>query len=362
MTPVRSTGRQPEQRVSGSRNIVNKCLPPFARKLSAMIASGMPIVSSIKSLENQEHNRSFKTVLNSVGKGLENGSSFSECLMSFPPIFDRLFTGLVMSGEKSGHLAECLASVAENLEARASLHRKVRSAMMYPMIILSLALVVAGGMTAFVLPVFAELFTDLSGTLPMPTRILLNVSQSIREFGLPILLCIAILVTGIKMWTTTPNGAYAFDSMLLHLPVFGSLNRKLAAARFARTYALLLRSGVPILSAIDISADASSNLATARLVAGGRTVVERGEPLSRYLLQQKVFPEMLTDMLLSGEKSGKVDEMLDNVASFFEEESATTLDGLTAILNPLLMIIIGLIIGAIVIAMFLPIMKLPSLF
>jgi type IV pilus assembly protein PilC len=212
-------------------------------------------------------------------------------------------------------------------------------------------------MILFIVPVFGDMYKDFGAKLPGPTQFLLDMSLRLRRYGLYIAAAIVGVVVLFKKWKASPAGAYSFDSMLLKLPVFGALNQRVASARFARTFGQLIRSGVPILDALNIVAGATGNHVAARIIHGAREYVEKGEPLSAGMKDQTVFPIMLVRMLQAGEKTGKVDEMMDNIADFYDDEVETMLAGLTSLLEPMLMVFLGIIIGGIVVCMFLPIFK-----
>lgn len=346
-----------KRRISGSKKIVSDLLPPFSRQLGAMLSAGMPIVASLETLEDQSDNPNFKAVLNRVRKSIENGSAFSESLRQFPSVFDDLYSNMVKGGETGGQLAETVMRLAAFLEASAKLRRKVKSAMMYPTIVLCVAIAIAIGMIMFIVPVFGQMFADFGKALPAPTQFLLDTSAFMKKFGIFIVIVIVSLVIAFKRWKATPQGAYTFDQFVLKMPVFGELSRKVASARFARTLGEMIRSGIPILSALDIASGATGNKVTGRAVSELRVAVERGETISSAMTEQKVFPVMLVRMLQAGEKSGKMDEMLTSIADFYDDEVDTMLSGLTSLLEPLLMVFLGVIIGGIVLCMFLPIFK-----
>jgi type IV pilus assembly protein PilC len=349
-------GKQ-RQRIPGAKKIVNDQLPAFSRQLASMLSAGMPIVSCLETLEEQTDNPAFKPVIRQVAKNIENGSALSESLRMFPAVFDTLYCNMVKGGETGGQLAETISRLAGFLEASARLRRKVKSAMMYPTIVMCIALGIAAAMIVFIVPVFGEMFADFGAQLPGPTQFLLNVSGWSRKYGIFLVLGIVAFVILFKKWKATPSGAYAFDSALLKFPVFGELNQKVASARFARTFGQLIRSGVPILDALEIVSGATGNNVASRVIVSAREAVEKGEPLSSGLQAQTVFPIMLVRMMQAGEKTGKVDEMMDNIAEFYDDEVETMLAGLTSLLEPLLMIFLGVIIGGIVVCMFLPIFK-----
>jgi len=345
------------QRVAGASKIVQTSLPNFSRQLAAMLSAGMPIVASLDALYEQTDNPNFKNVIGQIKRNIENGAAFSEALRQFPTVFDDLYANMVKGGETGGQLAETIGRLAGFLENSAKLRRKVKSAMMYPVIVLCIAISIAIGMIMFVVPVFGEMFAGFGKALPGPTQFLLDVSQFLKTKGIYVLAVIITAVVVFNKWKATPMGALKLDEIALKVPIFGELNKKVAAARFSRTFGQLIRSGVPILSALEIVAGATGNRVTGNVVLGARSAVEKGEPLSSAMVKQTVFPGMLVRMLQAGEKTGKIDEMMDSIADFYDDEVETMLGGLTSLLEPLLMVFLGVIVGGIVLCMFLPIFK-----
>jgi len=343
--------------VPGAKKIVNEILPGFSRQLAAMLSAGMPIVATLDALHDQTDNPNFKSVISRLKASIENGSAFSDALRQFPSIFDDLYANMVQGGEMGGQLAETIGRLAGFLEATAKLRRKVKSAMMYPIIILCIAMTIAIGMIVFIVPVFGEMFADFGADLPAPTQALLNLSGFLKKYGIYIVVAIVMLVFFFKRWKATPAGAYALDEMLLKAPVFGDLSKKVASARFARTFGQLIRSGVPILQALEIVSGATGSIVAGGIITNAAKAVENGEPLSSAMIKQPVFPILLVRMLQAGEKTGKIDEMMDSIADFYDDEVETMLAGLTSLLEPLLMVFLGVIIGGIVMCMFLPIFK-----
>ena len=343
--------------VPGAKKIVNETLPGFSRQLSAMLSAGMPIVATLDALEEQSDNDNFKKVISQLKASIENGSAFSDALRQFPSIFDSLYANMVRGGESGGQLAETIARLAGFLEASAKLRRKVKSAMMYPIIILSIAMIIATAMIVFIVPVFGEMFDDFGAELPKPTQFLLNVSAFLKSYGIYIIMGIVGLVIAFKRWKQTPSGGYKLDKILLNAPVFGELRKKVASARFARTFGQLIKSGVPILQALDIVSGATGSVVAEKVIRDASKAVENGEPLSNAMIKQPVFPILLVRMLQAGEKTGKIDEMMDNIADFYDDEVETMLAGLTSLMEPLLMVFLGVVIGGIVLCMFLPIFK-----
>ncbi|MDP6629356.1 MAG: type II secretion system F family protein [Kiritimatiellia bacterium] len=343
--------------VAGAKKIANDSLPGFSRQLSAMLTAGMPIVAALEALTEQTDNPNFKMVIGRIQASIENGSAFSESLRQFPSVFDDLYANMVRGGETGGQLAETVGRLAGFLEASAKLRRKVKSAMMYPTIVLCIAIAIAIAMIVFIVPVFGSMFADFGADLPAPTQALLTVSDFLRAYGIYVAIVVIVAVVMFRRWKNTEQGAYSFDNFVLRAPVFGELNKKVAAARFSRTFGQLIRSGVPILSALEICSGATGNKVAGRIVLNAREAVEKGEPLSGAMLEQTVFPIMMVRMLQAGEKTGKIDEMMDSIADFYDDEVETMLSGLTSLLEPLLMVFLGVIIGGIVLCMFLPIFK-----
>ncbi len=352
-TPKNIAGK----RIPGAKKIVGTLLPGFSRQLSAMLSAGMPIVTSLEALEEQCDNPNFEPVIARVKANIENGAAFSEALRQFPSVFDSLYCNMVKGGESGGQLAETIARLASFLEASAKLKQKVKSAMMYPSIVMCIAFIIAGGMIVFIVPVFGEMFADFGADLPGPTQALLDVSNFCTDNGLFMITLISGIIFAFKKYQKSASGAFALDGLALRIPVFGDLNKKVAASRFARTFGQLIRSGVPILNALDIVSGATGNLVAGKIVLQCKDAVEKGDPLSSAMINQTVFPSMLVRMLQAGEKTGKIDEMMDSIADFYDDEIEAMLDGLTSLLEPLLMVFLGVIIGGIVICMFLPIFK-----
>ena len=329
--------------------------------MSAMLAAGVPIVASLDGLASQVVNPSFKRVITEVKRSIEGGASYSEALRGFPTVFDDLYVNMVRSGETGGYLAESMARIAAFLESSAKLRRKVKSAMTYPVIVLCVSMAIASCMILFIVPVFSKMFADFNANLPAPTQFLVNLSGAARHYGLFALPIIVGAVILFQKWKKTSKGELAMDRFYLQAPVLGELVKKIAIARFARTLAQLIRSGVPILSALETVAGATGNRVIGAAILDARSAVERGEPLSAALSTKKFIPPMLIRMMAAGEQSGRVDEMMENVADFYDSEIETALSGLTSLIEPLLMVFLGVIVGGILIALFMPIFKLGSI-
>ena len=349
------------KKIPGARKIRLVELPAFSRQLAAMLDSGMPLVQALSALEEQTENKGFKTVITGLRTRIEGGSMFSEALAEYPDVFDELYVSMIRAGESGGLLAEISARLAQYLEASAALRRKVKSAMMYPCIVMVLALSMASAMVIWLVPVFADIYADFGSKLPGPTLFLMNTSDFIRGNALLCIVIIAGVIYGLKRLIHTKRGRYVWDNMRLHFPMIGELVLKISLSRFASTFAQLIHSGVPILDSMDIVASATSNKVLEKIIIDAKSAIEGGDLLSSELIKHKIFPRMLVHMLSAGEKTGKMDEMLQKVADFYEDEVQNTLDGLTAIIEPLLMVFLGVVVGGIMLGMFMPIFKLSEI-
>ncbi len=343
--------------VPGARKIVDQHLPGFTRQLGAMLGAGMPIVACLRAMEEQTDHKSFKAVIGQVREGIEGGQSMSESLRQFPAVFDTLYCNMVGGGETSGELSETMARLAGFLESSAKLRRKVKSAMMYPTVVLCLCIAISTALVVFVVPVFGDMFKDFDAALPAPTQFLLDLSGFMRKYILYLIVILGGAIYGFRKWKKSEKGNYAWDELMLRAPVFGKLNRYVASARFARMLSQMTRSGVPILSALKIVSGSTGNAVAGRIVENAAAAVEKGDPLSAGLMNQKVYPISLVRMLQAGEKTGSIDDMMDSIADFYEDEVNTIVNGLTSLLEPLIMVVLGLMIGSVVIAMFMPIFK-----
>lgn len=345
----------------GARKIRFKELPVFSRMIAAMLDSGIPLVQSLSALEEQTQSRVFKSVVAGLRTRIEGGAEFSNALKEYPDIFDELYVSMIRAGEAGGLLAEIANRVARYLESAMRLRRKVRSAMMYPVVVMCIALGIATAMIIWLVPVFKEIYSDFGSNLPGPTLFLVHTSEFLRAHALIVILVVGGLIFLFNKWKKTEAGAYAWDNFILRFPLIGDLIAKIALGRFASTFAQLIHSGVPILESLDIVAVAVGNKVFGRIILNAKTTVESGELLSTELTKHKVFPRVLVHMLAAGEKTGKMDEMLQKVADFYEEEVEAALAGLTSIIEPLLMVFLGVVVGSIVLGMFMPIFKMADI-
>lgn len=345
-------------RISGLKQIRQRELIPFTRQTASMLNAGMSILSALSTLEDQCSHPGFKLVIKTLRENVENGSPFSDGLRLFPKVFDDMYVNMVAAGEKSGQFAAVLRRLAAMMDSSAKLVRKVKSAMTYPAVILSLALIIAAGLITFVVPVFKEMFAGFGAKLPAPTQLLVDISNGVRNHWLVLILCIGGAIFGFNKWVNTTAGRYQFDRFLLRLPVFGPLTQKVSVARFCRLFAQMLTSGVPILDAMYVVARSMGNKVIEEAILAARAGVEQGNTLSMSLEGKQCLPLLMIRMIAAGEKSGRIDEMLESVAETYDDEVETTLATLTSLMEPFLMIFLGVVIGGIVVAMFLPIFKL----
>ncbi len=331
------------------------------RQLSTMIEAGISLVQALTALYEQcdpKRQRGLREVVSDVTARVQGGESFHESIAKHPRVFDRLFVSMVKAGEHGGLLAEILDRLAGFLEASARLRKKVKSAMTYPVIVICIAFAITTFLIVKVVPIFGEIFKDFGAKLPAPTQFLIDLSEFIRgEWYFLIGGGLAVFF-GIRAFLRSKRGKQIWDKWKLKLPIFGPLIHKICMSRFSRTFAQLIRSGVPILEVLDIVAGASGNHVVETSIKGVSEDVERGDNLSTSLSKKPIFPPMMVRMVSAGEATGKIDTMLEKMADFWDEEIEAMLDALTSLIEPLLICFLGVIVGGIVIAMFLPIFKL----
>lgn len=345
----------------GRGSVKTQQLVIFSRQLATMVASGIPIIGSIEALMDQMEDRAFQAVLKRIRDEVEAGSSMSEALAKHPRVFSEFFLNMVRAGESSGRLDEILDRLANYLEKIEALRRKVQASLYYPAVVSVLAFSISAFLVIVIVPKFKEIFTTLGGNLPLPTRILLQTSDVLRQYLVLEAAALVALMAGFQIYIRTPRGRAWFDRLKLRLPIVGKLLRKVAIARFARTLATLVRAGVPILAAMDIVARTAGNKVIEEAVMAARTSVREGENIADPLAQSKAFPPMVTRMIAVGEKTGELEKMLTKVADFYESEVDAAVSGLTSLIEPLVIAFLGLVIGAIVIALFMPILTITQL-
>jgi type IV pilus assembly protein PilC len=326
----------------------------FSRQFATMINSGLSLIRSLAILAEQTENEELARVIGEVRLDVEKGVSLSAAISKHPKVFSRLYIAMVRSGEIGGVLDAVLMRLADTIEKQVELRRKVRSAMTYPIVALSLCLVIAAAMLLFIVPQFKAIYTDLGGQLPLPTRVLISLSDLLKTWFPLFILAAGIGVYFFRRWIKTENGRMIWDRFKLRMPVFGLLTRKTALARFSRTLAALTRSGVGILEALDIVAETSGNEVVSVALRETQSAVKRGDTLARPLEQHEVFPPMVTQMISVGEETGALDEMLDKIADFYDSEVTATVDALTSLIEPLMIVVMGTIVGGMIISLYLP--------
>ncbi len=330
----------------------------FTRQLATMIDAGLAMVQSLQALADQTTNKVMRDVIRDVCTRVEGGDSFSEALQKHPRVFNRLYVCMVAAGEKGGLLAEILARLATYLENAARLRKKVKSAMMYPTVVTVVAILITIFLLIKVVPVFGDIYSGFGAKLPGPTQFLIDLSDVVKRYVLLILLGGGALVYGWLYFIKTKPGRQFWDTNRIRLPVFGSIAHKICLARFTRTLASLIRSGVPILEVLQIVSQTVGNVVMEKAIKDSATDIERGESISAAIGKHPVFPTMIIRMITAGEQTGKIDNMLERVSDFLDEEIETILSGLTSLIEPILIVFLGVLVGGMVICMFLPIFKL----
>ena len=337
----------------------SKELAIFTRQFSVMIDAGLPLVQCLEILAGQQENKIFQKVLTSTRASVEGGATLSAAMRQSGKVFDALYVNLVEAGETGGILDTILQRLASYIEKNVKLKRAVKSALVYPVAVVSVAAAVITLLLWKVVPIFATLFLGLGVDLPLPTRIVIGMSNFVGSiFGLLIVVFLVGAVIGVKVWYGTPKGRYAIDAMLLKAPLVGLLLRKIAVARFTRTLGTLISSGVPILEGLDITARTAGNAVVERALLHVRKSLEAGRNLADPLRETEVFPGMVTQMIGVGEQTGAMDAMLQKIADFYEEEVDAAVKDLLSALEPAMIVFLGLVVGGIVISMYLPLFTL----
>jgi len=331
-----------------------KELALFSRQFATMVNSGLPILRALAILADQTESRELAKVLTAVRLDVEQGSSLSGAMQKQPKAFSDLFVAMVKSGETGGVLDSVLLRLADQIEKEVELRRRIKSAMTYPVVVLGLVTLIMAAMLLFVVPQFKSIYASLGGELPLPTRILLAVSAAVRGYWYICLGGIVGFSVFFRRWKKTESGRLVVDRLKIKVPVFGRLFHKTALARFSSTLGSLLRSGVPILQALDIVTETVNNRVISRAVADVQGSVREGESIAKPLSKHAVFPPMVVQMIAVGEETGAVDTMLDKVSDFYENEVTATVDALTSLIEPLLIAFIGSAVGAAVIALYMP--------
>jgi len=326
----------------------------FSRQLATMIQAGIPILQALEILSEQTDHKKFKVILKDVAKRVASGSSIFQAMSKYEDVFSEFFVHIVKAGEESGNLDEILDRVAIYLEKSEKITRKVKSALVYPAVVISMAIAITGLMIVKVIPVFVEMYSDFDLALPLPTQILIQTSAFVRANLLWIGLGAAGTVFGLRQFGRTSHGGYVLDSVKLKLPIFGVLLQKVAVSRFSRTMSTLLKSGVPILRAMEVVAKTSGNKVLEKAIADSSQSVREGRKISVPLKKTKIFPPMVIRMIAIGETTGELETMLTKVADFYDDQVDAAVSSLTSIIEPLIIGFLGIVIGGIVVSMFLP--------
>ncbi|MFH1837003.1 MAG: type II secretion system F family protein [Candidatus Omnitrophota bacterium] len=334
----------------------------FSRQMATMIGAGITIVESLDTLIFQVENLKLKIVLKDVYSAVNTGSSFSEAMAKHSTIFTPYFVNMLKAGESSGMLEEVLDRVAMHFEKTNSLQKKMNSAMVYPAVVTVMALAITLVMIIKVIPVFEDMFSGLGAELPLPTQFLIKLSHWMQGNFLIMVIGVVGAVVGLRMYGNSEKGRYSIDRIKLRMPVFGALFSKVAISKFTRTLGTLIKSGVPILSALDIVAKTSGNNVIEKTVYKIKENIREGESIASPMEKSGVFSPLVTRMIAVGEKSGELETMLDKIADFYDEQVDATVDGLTSLIEPLVIAFLGIVIGGIVVCMFLPIFKMSSYF
>lgn len=334
----------------------------FTRQLATMVDAGIPIVQALQALADQSPNKVMRDTIRDVSARVESGESFSEALQKNPKTFNRLYIAMVGAGEKGGLLAEILGRLATYLENTERLRKKVKTALMYPTAVTLVAIVITVFLLVKVIPTFKEVYSGFGAKLPAPTQFMITISEVVQNY-----LLYLIVIAGLGIWAwlhfiKTPKGREFWDAKRIKLPVFGDIAHKICLARFTRTLASLVRSGVPILEVLQIVSQTVGNVVMEKAIKVSGQDIERGEGISAALSKHhQLFPPMITRMLAAGEQTGNIDTMLERVAKFLDDEIETTLSGLMSLIEPMLIVFLGVVIGGMVVCMFLPIFNMANI-
>ncbi len=345
------------------RKVKTADLLVFTRQLSTIVSAGLPLLQGLDILADQTEDPNFSAVINSIAQDVEAGETFSDALRKYPRAFPELYVSMLRAGEAGGDLDGVLMQLADYLEASEDLKRRIRSAMTYPVVAFSMIILIATGLVIFVVPQFAEIFGSFGKKLPAPTQFLINLSHALRTVYAWVIIIGSIIgiIAFLRIYGSTEIGRYNLDQLKLRLPIFGDLIRKVSISRFTRTLSTLIRSGVPILQALEIVEKTAGNEVFARAIRQSGDSVRNGEALSEPLGRSGVFPTMVVRMIAVGEKTGELEAMLKKISDFYDSEVRAKVDGLTSLIEPVLIGLMGIVVGSIIVALFLPILQLSSL-
>ncbi|MEW6543527.1 MAG: type II secretion system F family protein [Nitrospirota bacterium] len=343
--------------------VTDKDIVVFTRQFATMVNSGLPLLQCLEILSTQSENKNFGKTIGEVRVDVESGSTLADAMKKHPKVFDELYVNMVHAGEVGGLLDTILGRLAIHIEKAMKLKSRIKSAMIYPAAILGVAVIVIAVLMVYVIPIFAKMFAEMSGGkagLPGPTQLVIDMSNFMQSNFLYMTVAAGAMAYGIKRYYQTPKGRRAMDKLFLKLPVVGDLIRKAAVAQFTRTLGTLITSGVPILEGLSITAKTAGNKIVEEVILGARQSISEGKTVADPLSKSDVFPKMVTHMISVGESTGALDAMLGKIADFYEEEVDAAVAALTSLLEPMMMVFLGVVIGFIVIAMYLPIFKMAS--
>jgi type IV pilus assembly protein PilC len=359
-TKITTKGKEIKFSLPFKKKVKQRSIAIFTRQLATMIDAGLPLVQSLEILSSQQESKVFKNIIREIREDVEAGSTFAGALKKHPTTFNELYTNLVVAGEEGGILDNILTRLANYIEKSEALRKKVKSALVYPSTIVGVAVIVVMILMIFVIPVFETMFKSAGQTLPLPTLIVLTLSKLIKKYVIVIIPALILLIYLLRKYHKTESGKAVIDRTLLKLPVFGPLLKKIAVARFSRTLGTLVSSGVPILDGLSIVSRTSGNRTIETAILNARASIREGETIAEPLNRSGIFPPMVIQMISVGESTGALDSMLSKIADFYEEEVDIAVANLTSLLEPFLMIFLGIVIGGVVISMYLPIFQMAS--
>lgn len=342
------------------QKVSEKDVVVFARIFATMINAGLPLIQCLDLLAKQEQNKTFAKVINSIREDIEGGSTLTDALKKFPKIFDDLFVNLVAAGESGGILDVILQRLSGYMEKAMKLKGQVKGAMSYPIIVLVIATLIVAGLLIFVVPTFQKMFEGMGGSLPGPTQFLVNVSEAAQNYWLHTIIAVVALRYGLKRYYATEKGTLVIDALILKAPIFGPLLKKVAVSKFSRTLSTMMQSGVPIIEGLGIVSRTSGNKIIENALMKTRQSISEGKTIAEPLAETDIFPSMVVQMIAVGEATGALDTMLAKIADFYDDEVDAAVTALTGMLEPLMMMILGPIVGFILIAMYLPIFQAAS--
>lgn len=357
---IATKGKEFKISLPGGKKVNQRSIAIFTRQLATMIDAGLPLVQSLDILSSQQDHKVFKNIIREIREDVEGGSTFAGALKKHPSTFDDLYTNLVVAGEEGGILDNILNRLSNYIEKAEALKKKVKSAMIYPAIIVSVAILVVIILMIFVIPVFETMFKSAGQSLPLPTLIVLTMSKIVKKYIVVIIPAAILFVFLFRKFYKTESGKTLIDRLILKVPVFGMLLKKVAVARFARTLGTLVSSGVPILDGLLIVSKTAGNRTIETAIMSARASIREGETIAEPLGRGGIFPPMVIQMISVGESTGALDSMLSKIADFYDDEVDVAVSNLTSLLEPFLMVFLGVVIGGVVIAMYLPIFQMAS--